>query len=100
MASWLLLGTIASLHAIGTGSLPASSLTHGSCAHGTLSLKEDLDYRTDLVVSCCPWREAAGVLFSVPPVLQFSPPCGSAQWFSDPDQLSSTPSCAEGITKY
>lgn len=96
-ASWLLLATIASLHASGTGSLPASSPAPGSRADEALSLKEDLKSRTDLAVSCCPWREAAGGLFSVLPVLQFLPPCGSAQWFLDPDQLSLTPSCAEGI---
>lgn len=98
-ASCLPLGTIASLQAIGTGSLSAGFLSHCSCADVNLSLKEDLDCRPDLAVSCCLWRAAAGALFSAPPALQFSPPCGSARWFSGPGRLSSTPSCAEIITK-
>lgn len=32
--------------------------------------KEDLNLRTDLAVSCCPWRAAAGGPFSAPPAPQ------------------------------
>ena len=94
-ASCLLLGTIASLQAIGTGSLQTGFLSHYSCADVILSLKEDLDCRPDLAVSCCPWRAVPAALFFAPPVLQSLPPCGSARWFSDPGWLFLTPSCAE-----
>lgn len=76
----------------------AGFLSHCRCADVALSLKEDLDCRPDLAVSCCPWRAAAGALFSAPPALQSSPPCGSARWFLGPGRLSWTPSCAERIT--
>lgn len=65
----------------------------------SLSLKEDLDYRPDLAVSCFPWRAAAGALFSAPPALQSLPPCGSARWSLGPGQLSLTPSCAERVRR-
>ncbi len=73
----------------------AAFLSHRSSADVTLSLKEDLVCGSDLSVSCCPWRAAAGAPFSAPPALQSSPPCGSARWFSGPGRLSWTPSCAE-----
>lgn len=57
----------------------AGFLSHCSRADVTLSLKEDLDCRPDLAVSCYPWRAVAGALFSAPLALQSSPPCGSAQ---------------------
>lgn len=77
----------------------AGFLSHCSYADVTLSRKEDLNCRPDLAVSCCPWRAAAGALFSAPPALQSSPPCGSARWFLGPGRLSWTPSCAERITR-
>lgn len=77
----------------------AGFLSHCSCVDVSLSLKEDLDCGPDLAVSCCPWRAAAGALFSAPPALQSSPPCGSARWSSGPGRLSWTPSCAEGIIR-
>lgn len=77
----------------------AGFLSHCSYADVTLSCKEDLGCRPDLVVSCCPWRAAAGALSAAPPALQSSPPCGSARWSSGPGRLSWTPSCAERITR-
>lgn len=77
----------------------AGFLSHCGCVDVSLSLKEDLDCRPDLAVSCCPWRAAAGALFFAPPALQSSPPCGSARWSSGPGRLSWTPSCAERIMR-
>ena len=85
----------ASLQAVGTGSLQPGFLSHYSCAHVILSLKEDLDCRPDLAVSWCPCGAVAGSLLSAPPASQSLPPCGSARWFSDPGRLFETPSCAE-----
>lgn len=70
----------ASLQATGTGS-------HTKTSEASVC-------RADLVVSCCPWRAAAGALSSVLLALQSLPLCGSALWFSAPGLLSWTPSCA------
>ena len=83
----LLLGTTASLQAVGTGSLQPGFLRHYSCADVILSLKEDLDCRPDLATSRCAGGAVGGAPSSAPPALQSLPPCGSARWFSDPGRL-------------
>ena len=83
----LLLGTTASLQAIGTGSLQPGLLRHYSCADVILSLKEDLDCRPDLATSRCPGEQLVVDFPLLLLLFKSLPPCGSARWFSDPGRL-------------